>query len=293
MKSASAPLIAFLNTSRQMVIADLYTISVQRVHWQDEVGLVFTRQNYRYTSWDVPLTYAGNTYSATGPLIERDRVRSVIGVEVDTLRLRVYADDAMLMEGQPFIRAAVKGVLDGATVQLDRAFLDGSTIVGTVSMFSGRVSHVEASRSQASIDVASDVELLNTSMPRKLYQAGCQHTLYDIGCGLNQDNFSTEGTVTSATTTSITTTLAQAAGYWDLGGLIFKSGDNDGVLRTVKSWSGIAIELVSPLPFVPAVGDIFQVYAGCTKTQATCTSKFNNVVRFKGFPYIPSPETMR
>ena len=293
MKTASPQLISHLNTTRQLIIADLYTFSVQRVHWQDEVGLVFNRYDYRYTSWDTDLTYNSATYSATGPLIERDRVRSVIGVEVDTLRIKAYASEAMAIEGQPFITGAIKGVLDGALVRLDRAFLSGSQIVGVVNMFSGRVSNVRASRSVAEIEVASDIELLNSNMPRKLYQPGCQHTLYDAGCGLNQDNFSYEGTVTSATATSITASLSHAAGYWDLGGVIFKTGTNSGVLRTVKSWDGSTLQLVSPLAFVPDVGDVFQVYSGCDKTQATCTAKFNNVVRFKGFPYVPTPETMR
>ena len=45
-----------------------------------------------------------------------------------------------------------------------------------------------------------------------------------------------------------------------------------------------------PLPFAPAPGDTFNVAFGCDHTQATCQSKFNNLVNFRGFPYVPPPQ---
>jgi hypothetical protein len=41
---------------------------------------------------------------------------------------------------------------------------------------------------------------------------------------------------------------------------------------------------------MPNTGDTFTAYPGCDKTQNTCTSKFNNLVNFGGFPYVPVPE---
>ena len=34
-------------------------------------------------------------------------------------------------------------------------------------------------------------------------------------------------------------------------------------------------------------GDAFTVYPGCDKTRNTCLNKFNNLLRFRGFPYTP------
>ena len=47
-----------------------------------------------------------------------------------------------------------------------------------------------------------------------------------------------------------------------------------------------------PLPNVPAVGDTFSVFPGCDKTKTTCAGKFSNIARFRGFPFVPVPETI-
>jgi hypothetical protein len=41
-----------------------------------------------------------------------------------------------------------------------------------------------------------------------------------------------------------------------------------------------------------ASGATFTVRAGCDKTQGTCTTKFSNLARFRGMPYIPVAETV-
>jgi hypothetical protein len=46
-----------------------------------------------------------------------------------------------------------------------------------------------------------------------------------------------------------------------------------------------------PLPVAPATGTAFTAYAGCDKSMATCQGKFNNVINFKGMPFIPVAET--
>jgi hypothetical protein len=42
---------------------------------------------------------------------------------------------------------------------------------------------------------------------------------------------------------------------------------------------------------LPSNGDTLNAIAGCDKLQATCTSKFSNLVNFAGFPFVPKPET--
>ncbi len=36
-----------------------------------------------------------------------------------------------------------------------------------------------------------------------------------------------------------------------------------------------------------AVGDAFQVTAGCDKRAATCRERFANIANFRGFPHMP------
>lgn len=297
MKTANSNLIDFLNTATQMTIADLYTFSIRKAKWVSSgsnMDLQIYDANYYYSSLDIDTVYNGNNYKSTDLLIERSKIKTVIGVEVDTLNLNIYASSNMVMEGFAFIQAAAGGVLDGASVVMDRAYLDSNrNVIGTTNMFTGQVAQVQVSRSMASVQVKSDLDLLNIQMPRNLYQSGCQHSVYDAGCGVSRAGKSAISAVKEGSASVITpNSLMGSVGYWDLGSIIFTSGKLSGMMRTISSWDGAHLNLVLPLPGAPDIGDTFLVYPGCDKTQATCQSKFNNVMHFKGFPYIPAPETV-
>jgi hypothetical protein len=80
--------------------------------------------------------------------------------------------------------------------------------------------------------------------------------------------------------------------YYDNGQIVFVTGPNAGLTKAIKSYFGRTFFFNSPLPFSPNAGDMFVAYPGCDKQQSTCgTSKFNNLVNFGGFPYVPVPET--
>lgn len=286
MKSHTPELIALLNSSTQFLMADLYTITLA------------SNTVLRYTSADISITHGGNTFSARGPLIRRGQVRTVLGLEVDTLDITVMAsptNDDHLLDGQPFIPAALKGALDGASVLLQRAFLTdwAQPPVGAVVLFSGRASDMSGKRTELNGDIKSDLELLNTKLPRNLYQASCLHTLYDTGCAANKAALTVSGSVTGNNGTGqwMQSSLSVTSGWFDQGVITFTTGPNAGQRRTVKAYASGQFWFALPLPQVPMVGDAFTVYPGCDKTQATCQGKFNNLPRFRGFPYIPIPET--
>jgi uncharacterized phage protein (TIGR02218 family) len=87
--------------------------------------------------------------------------------------------------------------------------------------------------------------------------------------------------------------LPQPAGYFALGTVRFTSGIHSGATRTVKAHAPGSLTLALPLPSPPATGDAFEAFPGCDRMQATCVAKFNNLLNFRGFPYIPLPETAR
>lgn len=282
MKSAPAPFIALLNSGQPLYFADLYTFTLVS-------GTI-----KRFTTWDTDLTYGGNTYSCSGPALERGRTRTVLGVEVDTLDLNIWPKAADQVDSMSWLAAAASGALDGMQVRLDRVAMSSPpVVVGGYINFTGRWSDFTLSRTEIRGTVRSDLELLNTQLPRNLYQAGCQHTLYDADCGLDRNAWKILGIVATATPTSIITSLSQAAGYFDQGYIQFITGALAGTRRSVKSYLPGAFSLLNPLPLVPGTGDTFYAYPGCAKTQAVCTSKFSNLANFRGFPYIPQPETAR
>lgn len=293
MKPISAELSALL-ASRQYVMAKLFTFTMIE-------GSVL-----RYTSGDRDITSGSNTYSAggeTGPYFEKVGNKAnghwTIGLGTDTLTIDVLPGSATVINNIPFLSAVRAGVFDGADFQMDYAFMP---IYGTVQtgcqvvIFKGRVAEVSADRNVASFSINDYRELLNQNMPRELFAATCANTLYDVNCTVDPNSFSENATVgMNSTQTVINTFIAQADGYFDQGKITFTSGLNTGLSYGVSRWvsgSPGQLTLVSAIPLHVVTGDVFTAFAGCDRTPGSggCT-KFSNIANFRGFPYVPPPET--
>lgn len=268
-------------------MADLYTLTLQ-------TGAIF-----RYTSADRNIVLSGNTFSAQGPRIKRGKTRIVIGLEVDTLDLSVFADSTAIVGAQSFFQLAVSGGLDGGTLRLDRVFMPtwGDTSPGAVNMFYGRIADIKIGRTEAKITVKSMLELLDIQMPRNIYQPSCLHTLFDAGCALNPASFAVTATVEAgATTLVIPTNLADPyrndvdghpiSNYFTDGKIVF----SDGTQRSVRAYVGGQFTIYEPLILAPTNGSTFTAYPGCDRSLDTCRAKFQNSVHFRGYPFVPAPE---
>lgn len=286
MKTADAALVTLLSTAREFWMCDCYTFTLVD-------GTVL-----RYTSADIDVAAGGNTFSHSGPIIKRSRTRVALGTSVDQLDLDISADSSTLLSGLPWLQAISNGALDGAEVDLDRAFAASPAaaiagdIAGTINLFSGRVSDTTTDSITSRVIVRSWLELLNTPLPRNLYQPPCGYSLYDTGCGVARASFAAYSAVASGSTRQVLNcALANAAGYFDIGELVFTSGQNLGVTRTVKTYTPGVVSLAYPLPKAVAVGDTFTIYPGCDKRLTTCDTKFGNTSRFRATPFVPAPET--
>jgi uncharacterized phage protein (TIGR02218 family) len=284
MIDASPALKEFLATARSFVMADLYTITLA------------SGQVLRYTDAGVQIYYAGQNYSASGPLIKRSGVRAVRGIEVNTLSVTFSAglEDTVLGESVlPFIAG---GGFDGASLKLARAFMrDWQTpVIGAVTRFIGRVAEVDpADRQQATVAVKSPMELLDTKVPKGVYQPSCLRTVYSSDCGVNRALFETAGVVRPGSTAlRLQSNVDADQGWFDQGVIRFVNGANAGVARTVRRFTGDGvITLILGLPAEPQSGDQFLIYPGCPRTLEACTTKFGNRARYRGMPFIPVAET--
>jgi uncharacterized phage protein (TIGR02218 family) len=289
MRAASAGLIAMLNGKSQFLIADILTLT--------QANGTITR----FTNADFDVVANTFTFSSTGPKFERSKTTLVVGISVDTMNLTILVDATMLLGGLPWAQAVAAGALDGARIVVERAHMQtwGDTSAGTVIMFSGRVSEVAPSRNLIEATVKSDLELLDIQMPRNVFQPTCVHTLYDAGCVLLKSAFSVAGVVTAGSTAAsiLASALTQATAYFDLGTLTFTSGLNNGMTRTVKTYTNVAgVKTLIPVlafPVAPATSDTFSVAPGCDKTKATCTAKFANGAHFRGYPFMPTSAVVK
>ena len=265
---------------------------------------------FRFTDYDLPLTVGANTY-LSNMVVVRGSLSQRIGLDPQTLDLSLSpqgdAVSAVTVGGLPFLQAVKLGFLDGARVTMYKVFLqkttstDGSLATNTngeaVPWFKGRVAEASAGRMAADIVVESDVALLNLAMPRNIIQPGCVHSLFDAGCTLSKAAATDSGTVTATgpnTALAFTSGLTQATDFFALGIVTFTSGPNSGISRTVKAYANTSgvVTAVAPFPSVPATGNTFTITPGCDKQQATCSGKFSNLPHFRGYPYVPVPETL-
>jgi len=86
--------------------------------------------------------------------------------------------------------------------------------------------------------------------------------------------------------------LGSDSGYFDFGLITFTSGLNDDLSMEIKAYAVGQITLHLPMPYTVAAGDAYTLRAGCDKSLATCRDRYDNVVNFRGEPYIPGIDKM-
>lgn len=282
MKNATKSLKQLLATGK-FITADLYTFDLTSGY------------KLYFTSYDVPLTYNKNTYLPA--LLTRTMTTQKAGLMVDSMNITCNFDETDLIDHVPIIQAFVAGTFDNAFLTLDRVFMPTDrpldTSAGAVYMFSGRVDIDYAGRTTVELIIKSISELFNMQLPRNLWMPTCQHTVYDAACCLNKASHTVYGTVASGSTKNmITTNMINPDGYFDYGVLVFTSGKNNNVRMSIKKYAKGVFYLTRSTPYEPAPTDMFYVYAGCDKILKTCRDKYNNANNFRGFPFVPRPETV-
>lgn len=157
-------------------------------------------------------------------------------------------------------------------------------------MFQGRMSSVDSlSRAGAIFKVKSELVLLNTNMPRDLYQPNCVHTLYDQGCGLDKEDHRIEGIVEAGSTSQLIN-WGDATEDLTFGFLYMDTPEEITLVRTIRRAETGKLHLAYPLDFDPPDGTTFDAYPGCDRTYARC-GELDNQEHFKGFPFLPVAET--
>ncbi len=265
-----------------VLIADLYEITLK------------SAAVLRYCTADQPIVYDGQSYG-TQIQFDRPQISWKAGLEVDTMTVKTYADGNDLIEGIPFHEYLRRGGLDGAYLVLRRAYYADPNLppVAVLWRFSGLLDAPQTDGLTAQLTVKSYLTVLDTKLPRNLYQAPCGHGhLYDAGCAVNRDDYAVSGVVQAGSTNLvIQTLLANPAGWFDLGVMQFTSGALAGTTRTIKSYGNDgSLTVIPPLLSAPASGDEFTAWPGCDRTLATCEAKFSNKLRYRGQPWIPVPE---
>lgn len=286
--------LAALQASGQFVIADCYTIT-------PKVG---TPLRFTTAQIDVSVVPVGGvirvTYKANSINIAGLQSHTKIGVEVDSQTIALdYPASLEYQNRLSFPQALLQGMLDGARIRRDQfvaAEWDGQFTkwVGGYPMFDGLVSTCDmVGRQSASLTVKSDLVLLDTQMPRKLWQTGCTNVWGDAACGVVQSDWAVVGTVTSGTPTRTFLPWTSSSSEYALGKLYIDNYDSVTRIRTVLKSDTTGIWLVYPLDFTPVVGQTFTAYPGDDRTLARCQHfhPTDYKTRYNGYPFVPVSES--
>jgi uncharacterized phage protein (TIGR02218 family) len=293
---ALAALLAGWNTATNITMADLFTFTL--------AGGEVIRLTGAQTALAVPaaLFPAGSVNAgasgmldfALGPRFTRTKTKTDIGVQVSELDLQIYAGGADLIGTVTWQQAARTGLFDGATLEVDRAFMQPyGTVAGTVILFYGHTGEISIGRTALEMKAVDMKDLLTIQMPRRLYQSACNHIFGDAMCGFNRASLAFGGTAVAGTTQSQVALGGLApspATLYIQGTITGVGGQNAGYTRTINNAVGNTVYVLKAWLFPVALGDAFTLLPGCDHTSATCAGTFDNLARFGGFPYIPPPE---
>lgn len=105
-------------------------------------------------------------------------------------------------------------------------------------------------------------------------------------------NLSTISTVLSRGIFTLAPGVIREDNFFRWGIILFLTGPNAGFSSDILSWDATTrrIDLVLPMPFVPGPGDQVWVQSGCDKIIETCHAKFDNVLNFRGEPWLPGTD---
>jgi uncharacterized phage protein (TIGR02218 family) len=84
------------------------------------------------------------------------------------------------------------------------------------------------------------------------------------------------------------------ADWFKYGLLTWLAGNNAGIESEVKTSNAStgALTLWKAMPYTIQTSDTFRLEVGCDKAKDTCVSKFDNVVNFRGFPWVPGRDAV-
>ena len=154
------------------------------------------------------------------------------------------------------------------------------------TIFSGVVKSVQFAEGQVSALCVASAQYLKKKIPPYLYQAFCNHTLYDTGCGLDKAAWKITGILTVVSGTRLAATIwTTKPDGWFNGGYVEIGGDKRLIIKHI----GANFTIHAPFDNRATPGASADAYPGCDKNPATCKAKFSNFdAHFLGMPYIPT-----
>ena len=262
MKDASAEYIA-KEEATQRQPAELYHF------WVDG------DEHWRYTDGDIAITFDGDTYSPA--TLSRSLTKYDVQLEVTSLKI-----DAAFVE-QPILEYIAVNPVELIWISIMKLFRDQDPLEANV-IFIGQIKDVSFKGDAAQVTCVGFEHFLKKTVPRWRYQETCNHMLFDSQCTKVEADYKVVATVTLDVTgveLSSATFAAQVDGYFTGGKVVF--GEEK---RTIVAHIGSMVTLMYKMSELED-GNSVDAYPGCDGRIETCRDKYDNLLNFLGFPFIP------
>ena len=265
-----------------------------------------TGTNDYFTDLDLDISYNSQTWKSSALRFEGFGRKLAVGLAVDEQSVKVWAAPTDTLFGANFLSGVEEGLLDGAIIVRYRVIwpmVTGNvandvalTPIAVWPLFTGYTSIIgKGGSSHIEMKVKSALVKLNVNMPRNYYQPGCLWTLFSAGCALTKSHYTVASNIGAGPTlTTIpisggvpTPTGADGLPNYQQGRLLFTSGVNNGLQVLIDNNDSTNLYLAYPLNALPSAGDNLNYWPGCSKTYATCTSKWANEANWRGFDKVP------
>lgn len=161
------------------------------------------------------------------------------------------------------------------------------TAVQRVTVFSGQVTTAAFENDgMTALNCEPVTKAVKRKVPWQVYKAGCNHALYELGCGVSRELFATgAGAYTLSGTTLTSLEFGAKPDGWFNNGYV--EAPATGERRYIIGHVGNVITIDYPFIGLSA-GQALTAYAGCDRQRATCRDKFNNLQNMLAFDWIPS-----
>ena len=245
-----------------------------------------------FTDHDQDLAFGGQAFLASTGL-DASALQTANGLSVDNTE----ATGALSSDG---ISEAdlITGKYDGANVSI--FIVNWQDPTERHIIFKGFFGEITHGKNAFTVELRGLTEKLNRKIGRN-YQKNCSAILGGSSCRFDLASPNARVQVNSRrienATVIFTDDFPELAQEWFTHGILeFVSGENSGQKLTVLGDKSVNNErrviVNQELPYPLAEGDQLILTVGCDKAITTCRDKFQNIINFQGFPYIPGEDWM-
>lgn len=203
-------------------------------------------------------------------------------------------DAPVAYDGETYLPAAISHD-DSAAITCDPAALDlaGDEVIDVTlrrldapgaaeTLFTGRAGRITREGQRVTLALVPPVDLTDRAVPTFRVGAACNHRLYGPNCGLDAAAWACDGTLAALAGASVTLAADPGkADNWFAGGHLSAGLER----RAILASAGAGLLLSAPLREAQP-GDAATLFAGCTHFANQCQSRFDNLARFGGHPFI-------